>query len=467
MQISILKNSEVITENTTYRLDAEFFQNHFLEVVNKVESNKFSYIENITSWVTQGPNPYFSKTGIPCLTGRNINKGEVSYLNSDYVDKTEYQRLSRYQLQKGDTLITLKGKGSIGKIGYVTENKSAIFSRDIGIVRPASVDKGYLNVFLLCKYGKMLIDRGETGGTGQSTLTTSYLKSIPIPRFNIEEKIGQLLCEVEFVKKRSNQIYTQAQALLLSELGLSDWKPKHQLTFIKNYSDTKHARRMDAEYYQPKYEEVVKAIKNYSGGWKKLVNLLGIKDKNFQPQNSFEYNYVELAHIGNNGEITNHMKAEGSELPTRARRKVSAGDVVISSIEGSLTSIALVEEQYDNALCSTGFYVVNSVEINSECLLILLKSIVGQIQLKKGCNGTILTAINKDEFSKIILPILPPEIQTEISQKVTESFALRKQSKHLLESAKRAVEMAIEQDEDKAMRWLEGEVKDQGGSDAE
>lgn len=55
------------------------------------------------------------------------------------------------------------------------------------------------------------------------------------------------------------------------------------------------------------------------------------------------------------------------------------------------------------------------------------------------------------------LPILPDEIQTEIQQKVTESFDLRKQSKHLLESAKRAVEIAIEEDEQTAMEWLESE----------
>ncbi|MDQ6981957.1 MAG: hypothetical protein Q9M08_02970, partial [Mariprofundus sp.] len=53
------------------------------------------------------------------------------------------------------------------------------------------------------------------------------------------------------------------------------------------------------------------------------------------------------------------------------------------------------------------------------------------------------------------IPILPEHIQTNIQQKVTESFALRKQSKHLLECAKRAVEIAIEQDEKAAITWLE------------
>lgn len=164
MEFTILKKSEVDSENLTCRIDAEYFKQEYLEAVKRVETYGYSYIEDVTSWVTQGPNPIFSETGIPCLTGRNINKGEVSYVNPDYVNDEEYKKLSRYQLRIGDTLITLKGKGSIGKIGYVTDDRCAIFSRDIGIVRPSKINPGYLNVFILCKYGKLLVDRGETGG---------------------------------------------------------------------------------------------------------------------------------------------------------------------------------------------------------------------------------------------------------------------------------------------------------------
>ncbi len=45
-----------------------------------------------------------------------------------------------------------------------------------------------------------------------------------------------------------------------------------------------------------------------------------------------------------------------------------------------------------------------------------------------------------------------------IAEKVIKSFNLRKQSKHLLECAKKAVEMAIEKDEETAMQWLESQI---------
>ncbi len=460
MEISILYNSEVKADNPTCRFDAEFFKHEYLDAVKGVERGKYSYIDEVTSWVTQGSNPVFSPVGIPCLTGRNINKGEVSYIGSDYIDEEEYKNLSRYQLKKGDTLITLKGKGSIGKIGYVTESRKSIFSRDIGVVRPNNINPGYLNVFILCKYGKLLVDRGETGGTGQSTLTTSYLKIIPVPRFDIEDTVGDLLYRVENLRQQSKKGYEQAESILLSELGLANWQPKHQLTFIKNYSDTEQAERIDAEYYQPKYEDIVNAIKSYSGGWDTLDNLVELKSQSHAPKSDKQYKYIELSNIAENGEITGCTTEHGAALPSRARRKVNEGDVIVSSIEGSLSSIALVEKEYDKSLCSTGFYVISSDFLNSETLLVLMKSIAGQMLLKRGCNGTILTAINKDEFLGVTLPKLLFESQVAIKQKVTESFRLRKQSKHLLECAKRAVEIAIEQDEQAAIDWLKNQIGD-------
>ena len=70
---------------------------------------------------------------------------------------------------------------------------------------------------------------------------------------------------------------------------------------------------------------------------------------------------------------------------------------------------------------------------------------------RKRVSGTILTAISNDYFVKVIFHKIREGIQTEIQQKVIESFILRKQSKHLLECAKPVVEITIKQDEQTAV----------------
>ncbi len=126
----------------------------------------------------------------------------------------------------------------------------------------------------------------------------------------------------------------------------------------------------------------------------------------------------------------------------------------MSSIECSLESCALISEEYNNALCSTGFYVINSKQLNSETLLVLFKSELLQNILKKNCSGTILTAINKTEFQSIPIPIIKADKQKQIKNKISESFKLKKQSEQLLETAKKAVEIAIEENEKSAMEYI-------------
>lgn len=118
--------------------------------------------------------------------------------------------------------------------------------------------------------------------------------------------------------------------------------------------------------------------------------------------------------------------------------------MIVSSIEGSLDSCALVTDEYDGALCSTGFYVLKSHQHNPETLLTLFKSLPIQNLMKKGCSGTILTAIGKSEFEKIPIPLIRQEVQDEIAKHVKKSFELRMEAMQLLENAKLTVETIIE-----------------------
>lgn len=380
--------------------------------------------------------------------------------------KLNDNQIAAFKLKDRDVLFNrTNSKEFVGRTGIFKKfsDEDIVFASYLVRINPDPevVTPEYLTTFLNTKYGIIDIKRRARHSINQSNVNLEEVKRIEIPLLcNRLQDVVTLSFNKAFDSiQASEMVYDQAQTLLLAELGLKDWQPEHELTFVKKFSATERAERIDADYFQPKYAEIVNAIKSYAGGWDILRNQARIKDTNFNPDAETEYKYIELANIGNSGEITNCMVEQGGNLPTRARRKVAAGDVIVSSIEGSLESIALITEEYDNALCSTGFHVVQSDMLNSKVLLVLLKSIVGQLQLKKGCSGTILTAVNKAEFSKIAVPEIKADKQSEIEQKVIESFKGRKRAKDLLEHAKRAVEIAIEQDEQAAIDWLESVLK--------
>ncbi|PIN84007.1 hypothetical protein COV61_01425, partial [Candidatus Micrarchaeota archaeon CG11_big_fil_rev_8_21_14_0_20_47_5] len=269
---------------------------------------------------------------------------------------------------------------------------------------------------------------------------------VPILSESFQKKIECLILESKAKINDSVDKYKQAEKTLLNELNLNDYKPEHKLSYDTKLREILNSKRIDADYYQPKYKEIEQKIKNYRLSSKPLSEVIKIKNKNFFPVDDKEYKYIELSNISSNGNITSCTIDLGKNLPSRARRKVSKGDVIISTIEGALESCAVITDEYDGVLCSTGFFVINSKIINSETLLVLAKSIIMQNLLRRGCKGTILTAISKDELDKIEIPLIKESIQKDISQKIIESYKQRKESKELLEKAKKIVEDEIEKE---------------------
>ena len=218
------------------------------------------------------------------------------------------------------------------------EDCPAVFSCKSTLIRNPSINVWYLLTYISSNIGYGLVRRGQRGAA-QPGINLFDIRNVPVPIFsdNFQSKIELLVKQAKSLVIASDAVFGDAQTLLLFKLGLADWHPKYQLTFIKNYSDTEQAERIDAEYFQPKYEEIITAIKAYKGGCDVLENLVDLNDKNYKPKEKQQYKYIELANITGNGEIADCMAEEGQNLPSRARRKVKAGDLIVSS--KSLSSI--------------------------------------------------------------------------------------------------------------------------------
>lgn len=456
MKHSTVNLVEIKHQDSVVRIDAEYWHPEFIENSRLVPREKkvgdftMKDIANIKSSPVNRDFEY--------LEISRISLNSCEYKTTGIAFGEEPDR-AHHILRKGDVVVSTV-RPNRNAVALIRED-GIIGSSGLSVLRAKNLEPEYLFVFCKTDYFIKCLVRANRA-TMYPAVSNDDILDTPI--FIASDDFRSLIIQIVEIILNQNrvaqQIYLHAQTLLLSNLGLIDWQPKHQLAFVKNYSEIKRAERIDAEYYQPKYDEIIKAARNYSGGHDMLRNLVNLKAEDCELDPKQEYKYIELANIAGNGEITGCMIEEGQSLPSRARRKVLTGDVIVSSIEGSLQSIALIQEEYNQALCSTGFHVINSEVFNSETLLVLLKSVVGQMQLKKGCNGTILTAINKYEFQKIVLPKITEEVQTQIQEKVIESFDLREQSKYLLGCAKQAVEMAIEQDEQVAIKWLENKTKE-------
>lgn len=73
--------------------------------------------------------------------------------------------------------------------------------------------------------------------------------------------------------------------------------------------------------------------------------------------------------------------------------------------------------------------------------------------------GTSYPVIDDNDILNLPFPIIPRDIQDEMQGKITGMYSAKVLSKHLLCIAKRGVEMATEQNEKDALRWIETELK--------
>lgn len=444
----------------TNRLDSEFYKKNSLQIMGLLKSisaNPLTNFVTVSDGNHMGISNKFIGKGIPYYRGQDIHNFFIEDSNPICIDEDTFNVAYMYRshLKKGDILLSIVG--TIGEVSLVSRDNKATCNCKLAILRPHNTEKSaIIAIYLKTKYGFDQIDKFKRG-TVQMGYLLEDMNQILIPNFSddLEKIINKAIFGIKSLTERSNLQFAEAENCLLAELSIDMSTISSNGVTIKSFSESiGNTGRLDAEYYEKKNYEVIDKLNTKET----IRTFCNIYDKSFTPNDNEYYKYIELANIGKSGEIDGVKSIIGSELPSRARRMVKKGYVIVSSIEGSLESCAIITETYDNALCSTGFYVIDSENYNSETLLVLLKSKPIQKLLKRGCSGTILTNIAKDEFLQIPLPEVSQLTQNIIKEKVSKAYLLRDQSKKLLECAKSTIEMAIETDETSAISWLKAKI---------
>ena len=110
-----------------------------------------------------------------------------------------------------------------------------------------------------------------------------------------------------------------------------------------------------------------------------------------------------------------------TNAPSRATRKLHKNDILFSMVRPYLRNIALVPEEYANAIASTGFYVITSLNalFPKYIFLLMLSSYVvdGLNSFMKGENSP---SINNCHIEDFLYPLPPLTEQHRIVAKVEE-----------------------------------------------
>ncbi len=137
------------------------------------------------------------------------------------------------------------------------------------------------------------------------------------------------------------------------------------------------------------------------------------------------FDYIDIDAIDNQKQMVNNPKRLSvSEAPSRASRKLHAGDTVFSLVRPYLKNIAYIDDSLAHCIASTGFFVCTPKEfLNSRYLYQLMVSsymVDGLNQYMKGDNSP---SIRKDDIERFPFPLPPLSEQQRIVDRIESLFA--------------------------------------------
>jgi restriction endonuclease S subunit len=402
---------------------------------------------------------YVDYGGIIFLRAQNVRPFEIDLESSKvYISDEDAKKLNRNQIKYEDVLITRTG-ANFGQCAIYLYKEKTIASSHTFIVRTQELNPFFLTVFLNTKYGRKLINKGMYGAS-QPEIAPFYLYRIPVPNLsNYFYKLIENIYKRSFdLISRSRDFYSHAEQILLSELNLLNWKPRRRLSFVKKYSDTQTASRIDAEYFQPMYEEIENIINNYHRGFDRVCGQFRQNKKPFKRIPYKDYKYIEISCINISDGSMQPLILMGDELPANAKINFSDKDVIVSKVRPYRGAIGIVT---GNDYVGSGAFTVlqENGGINKETLFVFLRSKPMLEYSLKFNTGTSYPTITDNDILNFPLPLIVETKQKQIKEKVKEAINAKYISKQFLDIAKRGVEMAIEKNEKTAQEWIDSELK--------
>ena len=137
-----------------------------------------------------------------------------------------------------------------------------------------------------------------------------------------------------------------------------------------------------------------------------------------------EIDYVEISGVSLSHGIEEIERMSFGQAPSRARRKVRRGDILISTVRTYLRAIARVDEATPDLIVSTGFCVVRpNDDVDNGFLGWAAKAEAFVSEVVARSFGVSYPAINASELATINVPLPPLDTQRRIARFLYEKTA--------------------------------------------
>ena len=164
------------------------------------------------------------------------------------------------------------------------------------------------------------------------------------------------------------------------------------------------------------------------------ISDISMKGEQRKPSGEEVFIYVDIGSINRDSKcIESPQELMGKEAPSRARKIIRAGDVLVSLTRPNLNAVALVPRELDNQIASTGFEVIKSLLVDSRYVFALTRSKDFIDSISSVVQGALYPAAKSSDVQAYTFPLPPLAEQKIIADKLDTLLAQVETTKARLE----------------------------------
>jgi type I restriction enzyme, S subunit len=466
LEVSILPLSEVGEENSKIRIDSGYFTKAALIAEALVEALPNDPLGDLSATFRKGIFDIKADTyvepgeGVPFIRITDIKTGMIQRHSTAWIDHAAHSREAKTALNSGDLVLSKTAYPAAAIVNVPDCN----VSQDTIAVRLSTDGKrhyrtGYIAAYLNSTQGLALMARRFQGNV-QQHLSLEDGRSIRIPRLSapFQDRVHDLVLRVDRQQVAVSNAMLAAENALLAAFGLANWTPPEPLAYTARASDVFVSGRFDAQYFMPAKEQVKQSLATLPG------QLLSARVDSIRDQ--WVPDRAPPAMRVRNYDVTDALVPllDAEKEPSFAseigsmKKVFKDGDVAISRLRAYLKEVAVVRTGDDIPSVGSSEFVVlrpKGKAISPETLMVFLRSAPVQTILKWCQDGSQHPRFSERDLLSIPVPDAVATISDQITKIVQDGFTARDSARKLLEAAKRAVEIAVEDGEPAAMAYLD------------
>jgi len=450
------------------RCDAEFFHPHLIALEAKLGSMPHSALGESCQFVA-GPfgsefivENYEEESGYRYIRGKDVKNVFLEDSDNVYIPKRDYDRLLAHALKANDVLVSVVG--TLGNSCIILEeNVPSIFSCKSTVIRHPKQNPWFLVAYLNSSIGQRLLLRNARG-TVQLGLNLSDLRQLKVPDFGLhfQSRVESAVRNAHLALVESRRSFSNAELILLSKVGLTNWVQPEHLTYQRGIKEVIAAGRLDAEHFNPKYDALLQAMKDFGLNLVKLSEIILPVKNGFDVRDFYDEGtpYIRVGDI-KKCRINLDSAARVLLRPDDIKKdiKLREGDVLFTR-KGSFGNAAPVRSGEEHVIISSEIMLIRrnpewEAKLLPEYLAMFFNSLAGNYQAEQWAHGVAFYSISQNDLNSFNIPLISMEQQCQIKIALDVAKQARGQAFNLIARAKRAVEIAIEDSEAAAFKYLE------------